>query len=93
MTCLENPLHASFDDNPNIFKHAEEPLSAISAKPFEDIQEFLSVLMIFHQRAQDLTLFLLYYYSYKRHYLVILKSSQTIFTEETTALIYEPAIL
>ena len=47
MTCLENPFHASFDDNPNIFKHAEEPLSAISAKPFEDIQEFLSVIMIF----------------------------------------------
>ena len=47
MTCFENPFHASFDDDRNFFKHAEEPLSAISAKPFEDIQEFLSVLMIF----------------------------------------------
>lgn len=42
-----NPSHASFDDDSNFFRHAEEPLPPTSAQPFEGIEGPLSFLMIF----------------------------------------------
>lgn len=42
-----NPSHVSFDDDSNFFRRAEEPLPAISARPFEGIERPLSFLMIF----------------------------------------------